>query len=157
MKIKFLQTGKLTDNFLKPGITDFLKRTNRYIQTELIETPDVKFTAKTTPEKVKDKEAEWQVKKIEPADYLVLLDEKGKEFTSVDFASYLQHHFLYSGKNICFIIGGAYGFSDKIYTIANDKIALSKLTFNHQLVRLLFMEQLYRAVSIINGLPYHNQ
>ncbi len=107
--------------------------------------------------KVKDKEGELILKKIIPGDYVILLDDKGKEFTSTQFAAYLEGLFNQSLKNICFVAGGAYGFSDELYKRANAKLSLSKMTFSHQIVRAIFSEQLYRAFTIINNEPYHHE
>ena len=107
--------------------------------------------------KVKDKEGELILKKIIPGDYVILLDDKGKEFTSTQFAAYLEGLFNQSLKNICFVAGGAYGFSDELYKRANAKLSLSKMTISHQIVRDIFSEQLYRAFTIINNEPYHHE
>ncbi len=106
--------------------------------------------------KAKQKEGELILKKILPGDFVILLDDKGKEHTSPQFAAYIENLFNQSLKNICFIVGGAYGFSDEVYQRANAKVSLSKMTFSHQIVRPLFLEQLYRAFTIINNEPYHH-
>lgn len=157
MKIKFIQTGKTTEKYLLSGINEFKKRLSRYSKIQLIEIPDLKNTKSLTPEQVKFNESEQQIKFIEKNDYLILLDENGKSFTSIEFAKYIQNKGVSGFGQLCFLIGGAFGFHESIYKIASDKISLSPMTFNHQVIRLVFMEQLYRAISIINGLPYHNE
>ncbi len=107
--------------------------------------------------KMKEKEGEAILKKINPGDYLILLDDKGKEFSSTQFASYLEGLFNQSLKNIVFVVGGAYGFSEAVYKRANAKLSLSKMTFSHQIIRVIFYEQLYRAFTIINKEPYHHE
>jgi len=110
----------------------------------------------TEIQKIKEKEGELLLKKIVPTDFVVLLDDKGKEFTSIQFAQYLESSFNQSIKNICFVVGGAYGFSDAVYKRANAKLSLSKMTFSHQIIRAIFYEQLYRAFTIIRKEPYHH-
>lgn len=155
MKVTFIQVGKTVSKEIKSITDDYSKRVNRYTKFEevIIDNGSVKVTE---PTKVKDKEGELILKKLATTDYVILLDEKGKEYTSVDFAGVITHLTNQSTKNCCFIIGGAYGFSAEVYKRANAKISLSQMTFSHQIIRAIFMEQLYRAYTIINNEPYHH-
>lgn len=154
MKITLITVGKTTVNEIKLLCDDYNRRINRYARYEEI---SIENPIKTTDAaKMKQKEGEAILKKLQPGDYLILLDEKGKEYTSVEFARALTQLFNQAHKNICFVIGGAYGFSNDLYSRANAKISLSKMTYNHQLIRAIFSEQLYRAFTIINNEPYHH-
>ena len=156
MKIKLLLTGKTKDSYIQEGFVSYIKRINHYIGIETIIIPDLKNSSGMVASIVIEKEAESQLKCIETADYLVLLDEKGKEFSSVDFSVFIQQRMNAGIKNLCFLVGGPYGFSEKIYSRANQKLSLSKMTFSHQLVRIIFAEQLYRAFTILKNEPYHH-
>lgn len=134
---------------------DFEKRIKRYQKYQRIEIPSPKLK-KASPEQIVDAETEQQLKNIQPNDFLILLDEKGQTFTSREFASQVQKWMNRGPQRIVFLVGGAYGFHDKVYARANGKLSLSKMTYNHQLIRLIFIEQLYRCFSILNGHPYHN-
>lgn len=149
--------GKTNFDYLKDGIVLYEKRLKHYISLELKIIPDIKNAKNLNPDQVKHKEGELILQKLQKDDFLILLDEKGKELNSVGFASFLEKQFFNSKKRIVFQIGGAYGFSKEIYERSDSKIALSKMTFSHQMVRLFFVEQLYRAMTIIKGEPYHNQ
>lgn len=155
MKITLLTVGKTTQPEVKSLCADYAQRISRYVKFEelVIENNAIKLTDAI---KIKQKEGELILKKIVPTDYVVLLDEKGKEFTSVQFANWLEGIINLSLKNICFIVGGAYGFSEEVYQRANNKLSLSKMTCNHQLVRAIFSEQLYRGFTIIHKEPYHH-
>lgn len=157
MKITLVLTGKTEAKYLSEGIAVFEKRVQRYIQFDTIVIPEIKNTRSLETLQVKEKEGLQQAKYIGESDFLVLMDEKGKEYGSVEFAGFIQQRMNSSIKNLVFLIGGAYGFSEKIYLRANAKISLSKMTFPHQLVRLIFMEQLYRAFTIIRNEPYHHE
>jgi 23S rRNA (pseudouridine1915-N3)-methyltransferase len=156
MKITLLLVGKTASAEIKAISTDYLKRINHYIRTEevIIENGSIKASDK---KKVKELEGELILKKIAPGDFVILLDDKGREFSSLQFATYLEGLFNQSLKNVCFVVGGAYGFSEQVYKRANAKMSLSKLTFSHQIVRALFLEQLYRAFTIMNKEPYHHE
>jgi len=157
MKITLIQIGKTVNPCLKDLIDIYNLRIKNYISFQLIEISDIKKNKSSKDiDYLKNKEGQEVIKKLTNADFVVLLDEKGKEFTSREFAGYLQKKMNAGTKNLVFIIGGAYGFSEELYQKANDKIALSKMTFSHQLIRLIFAEQLYRAMTIINNHPYHN-
>ncbi|MES2268215.1 MAG: 23S rRNA (pseudouridine(1915)-N(3))-methyltransferase RlmH [Bacteroidota bacterium] len=157
MKITFITVGKTEDAYLKEGIEKYVKRLKHYTRLELIDIPELKNTKALTEEQQKAKEAELILKKITAQDHVILLDENGSEFTSVQFANYINKRSVSSSANLIFIVGGPYGFDQSVYQRANDKISLSRMTFSHQMVRLFFVEQLYRAYSIIKGEPYHHQ
>jgi 23S rRNA (pseudouridine1915-N3)-methyltransferase len=155
MKITLLAIGKTNTAEIRNIVDDYSKRINRYIKFEAvyIENNQQKFSDN---EKQKTKEGELILKKLQSSDYLILLDERGKEFNSVQFAEQLSLLFNQSIKNICFVVGGAYGFSEEVYARSNAKISLSRMTFSHQIIRAIFTEQLYRAFTIINNEPYHH-
>jgi len=157
MKITLLTVGKTEDAYLKDGIEKYIKRLKHYIKLEVNDLPELKNTKALSPEQQKAKEAEMLLKKITNTDYLVLLDENGAELTSQQFADYINKKNIGSVQNLVFIVGGPYGFDQSIYQRANDKFSLSRMTFSHQMVRLFFTEQLYRAFTIIKGEPYHHQ
>ena len=157
MKIKLIAIGKTDEKFLEEGIEKYLKRLKHYHPFEFIIIPDIKQGGKFTAENLKDAEGKLILQKVLEGDHLILLDEKGKEFTSGGFADFLQKKLNSVTTNLVFVIGGAFGFSPAVYQRANDKISLSRMTFSHQMVRLFFVEQLYRAYSIIKGEPYHHQ
>lgn len=157
MRIKLIYVGKTGSSFLVDGEKEYLKRVKRYVPTEIIELPDVKNAKKRSEVEIKAIEAESILKKIKPNEHVILLDEKGKEHTSVGFSKYLQKQFNSGSQGLVFVIGGPYGFDDTVYQRANDKLALSKLTFSHQMIRMFFLEQLYRGLSILNNEPYHHQ
>jgi 23S rRNA (pseudouridine1915-N3)-methyltransferase len=156
MKITLILIGKTTSADVKSICADYSKRINHYVKMEEVIIENTSVKASDT-NKVKEKEGELILKKLIPGDYVILLDDKGKEYTSTQFATYLEGLFNQSLKNICFVVGGAYGFSDALYKRANAKLSLSKMTFSHQIVRAIFAEQLYRAFTIINNEPYHHQ
>jgi 23S rRNA (pseudouridine1915-N3)-methyltransferase len=155
MKITLLAIGKTNSAEIRNIVDDYSKRINRYVKFEAvyIENSQQKFSDN---EKQKIKEGEHILKKLQAGDYLILLDERGKEYNSVQFAEQLNLLFNQSIKNICFVIGGAYGFSEEVYARSNAKISLSRMTFSHQIIRAIFAEQLYRAFTIINNEPYHH-
>ena len=157
MRITLLVVGKTTDVHIETLIQEYQKRLTHYIPFALQIIPELKNTKALTPEQQKQAEGELILRAITAATDLILLDEHGKEYTSVDFASYLQKKISYEGKDMVFVIGGAYGFSDEVYKRANGKISLSKMTFSHQMVRAIFAEQLYRAFTIMRGEPYHHE
>ncbi len=157
MKICLLVIGKTDEAYLQKGIDIFLKRIPHYIQFELKVIPDVKNSKNLSEELQKEKEGELILQQIVPGDELLLLDEQGTEFSSVDFARFLEKKMISGLKRLVFVIGGPYGFSGSIYARSNGKISLSKMTFSHQMVRLIFAEQLYRAMTILKGEPYHHQ
>jgi 23S rRNA (pseudouridine1915-N3)-methyltransferase len=157
MKIMLLTVGKTEDAYIKEGIDKFIKRLKHYIKLEITDLPELKNTKALTPEQQKSREAELILKKITATDVVVLLDENGLEFSSVQFADFLNKKAIGSVQNLVFVIGGPYGFDASVYQRANAQLALSRMTFSHQMVRLFFVEQLYRAYTIIKGEPYHHQ
>jgi len=157
MKIKFLCVGKTTEAYLREGIKIYAERIKHFVPFEIVEIPDVKAKTVTNINFIKDKEAEAILKNISQGDIVILLDEKGEQYDSKNFASFIEKNTVQNAKCMIFIVGGAYGFSDKICQIATHKISLSKMTFTHQMVRLIFAEQLYRGLTIIKNMPYHNQ
>lgn len=157
MKITFLTVGKTEDAYLKEGIEKYVKRLKHYTKLVIIEIDELKNTKALTQDQQKAKEAELILKKILPLDHVILLDEKGKELSSTQFAAYFEKKALGSVPNLVFVVGGPYGFDQSVYERANEKISLSAMTFSHQMVRLFFVEQVYRAFTIIKGEPYHHQ
>ena len=156
MKINLLCIGKTDDKEIKNLINYYLARLPRHWNFEIIEIPDVKNARNLTPDLLKKEEAKLFLNIIENTDLVVLLDEKGKQFTSREFAQKLDSYQNNSIKKICFLVGGAYGFSEEMYQKANEKISISKMTFTHQMIRLFFVEQIYRSDQILQGKPYHN-
>ena len=156
MKINLLCIGKTDDKEIKNLINYYLTRVPRHWNFEITEIPDVKNARNLTPDLLKKEEAKLFLNIIENTDLVVLLDEKGKQFTSREFAQKLDSYQNNSIKKICFLVGGAYGFSEEMYQRANEKISISKMTFTHQMIRLFFVEQIYRADQILQGKPYHN-
>lgn len=156
MKVKFVCVGKTGKKFLEEGELTYLKRLQHYIPVEKIEIPDLKNTKKLTTAVIKQKEGELILSKIESNERFFLLDENGKTFNSNQFADFIQQQFNAGGKAFTFVVGGPYGFSDEVYKKCNGKISLSKMTFSHQMIRMIFFEQLYRAMTILKGEPYHH-
>lgn len=156
MKITLLAIGKTNAKYLQEGIEQYTKRLSHYIPFELKILPDVKTTKALTTDKQKEMEGELFMSAIQQGDWITLLDERGKEFTSRDFASYIDKKMVTIPKNLIFIIGGPYGFSKAMYDRANEKLSLSKMTFSHEMIRLFFVEQIYRAMTILKGEPYHH-
>ena len=157
MKVKFICIGKTGKSFLEEGENEYLKRLKHYIPVERIEIPDLKNAKKLTFEQIKEQEGKEILAKVQTGDHLILLDERGDFYSSVQFSNFLQQKFNSGGKAIAFVVGGAYGFSDELYQAATGKISLSKMTFSHQMVRMIFFEQLYRAMTILRGEPYHHE
>ena len=157
MKITFITVGKTEDAYLKDGIEKYVKRLKHYTKLELVEINELKNTKALTEDQQKTKEAELILKKVTAQDHLILLDEAGQEFTSVQFSNYLNKQAIGSVSSLVFVVGGPYGFDQSVYLRANDKVSLSRMTFSHQMVRLFFVEQLYRSFTIIKGEPYHHQ
>ncbi len=157
MEILLLTVGKTTRQYVKDGIEDFSTRLKRYIQYSIVCLPDVK-TSKALSESVqKEKEGESILGYLNPSDYVVILDEHGREYTSVEFASFISKTMLSGRKRLIFVVGRPYGFSPKVYERADSKISLSKMTFTHEMVRMFFTEQVYRAMTILRGEPYHHE
>jgi 23S rRNA (pseudouridine1915-N3)-methyltransferase len=157
MKIALLSIGKTDNRLFKEIIDEYVKRLNYYIPFEDIYIPDIKNRKSISEVEQKNLEGDKLIKALELTDYIVLLDEKGKKFNSSGFANYIEKKMHTVPKRLVFIIGGPYGFSKSVYDIANEKISLSEMTFTHQMVRMIFTEQLYRAMTIINNEPYHHE
>lgn len=157
MKTVLLVVGRTVESHFITAIQDYIQRTKRYIQFDMEVIPELKNTKSLSMEVQKDKEGELIIKALQPGDVIVLLDEGGKEMRSIEFADYMKRKMNTVNKRLVFIIGGPYGFSPKIYNIAHEKISLSRMTFSHQMVRLIFIEQLYRAMSILHNSPYHHE
>jgi len=157
MKIKLLAIGKTDNKNLQLFMDDYIKRLGFYISFEILIIPDLKKTKSLTENQQKQKEGELLLKNLEPSDKVILLDEKGKSYSSVGLSEFLQKKMNSGIKTLVFIIGGPYGFSDEIYSRANGKLSLSAMTFSHQMVRLFFIEQLYRAFTILKNEPYHHK
>ena len=156
MKIILLGISKDKEDYLMQGIKDYVKRINKYVSFEYKMLPGLKKSSKMSINNIKQKEAEKFLSSFSKDTHIVLLDEKGNHYDSNEFSKKISGYMLSGKKNVAFLIGGAYGFDNSIYNRANEKIALSKMTFNHQLIRIIFLEQLYRAFTIINNEPYHN-
>ena len=157
MKIQLIVIGKTAQPFVRLGLEEFSGRLKHYLPFEMEVIPELKNTKNLSIEQQKEKEGEYLLKSFQPGDCIVLLDEKGKEMSSMQFAEYLGKKSQVVSKRLVFVIGGAYGFSPHVYETAHEKIALSQMTFSHQLIRLIFAEQLYRAMTIINHEPYHHE
>jgi 23S rRNA (pseudouridine1915-N3)-methyltransferase len=157
MKIKLIAVGKTDDKNLQTLIEVYQNRLKHYVNFHLEIIPDIKNAKNLSQTQQKEKEGELILNKLSATDQLVLLDEKGKEFRSVTFSKYLQKKMLSGIKQLVFVIGGPYGFSDEVYKKATGKISLSKMTFSHQMIRLFVVEQLYRAFTILKNEPYHHE
>lgn len=157
MKICLLVIGKTDASYFSQAISEYVNRLTHYIPFELEIIPDLKNTKTLSVDQQKQKEGELILKSLQSSDYVVLLDERGKEYSSLQFASYIEKKTHTVSKRIVFIIGGPYGFSQDVYDRANEKLTLSRMTFSHQMIRLIFVEQLYRAMTILNNEPYHHE
>ncbi|WP_276089841.1 23S rRNA (pseudouridine(1915)-N(3))-methyltransferase RlmH [Pedobacter sp. JY14-1] len=157
MKITLLVTGKTEEKYLTEGIEKYLSRLKHYIGFSMTVIPELKNTKHLSEAQQKSREAELILKQLSNSDTVILLDEKGKKYTSMQFANYLNKQMIGSVQQLVFVIGGPYGFDETIYKRANGSLSLSDMTFSHQMVRLFFAEQLYRAFSILRGEPYHHE
>lgn len=157
MKFTLLVVGRTVEKHYITAIDDYVSRTKHFTQFDLEVIPELKNTKSLSMEQQKEKEAEMILKALQPGDVVVLLDEHGKEFRSIEFADWIERKMHTVNKRLVFIIGGPYGFSPKVYAVAQEKISLSKMTFSHQMIRLIFVEQLYRAFTILNNNPYHHE
>lgn len=156
MRITLYNIGKTDQNYVKEGISDYQKRIGFFVDFKIVDLPEIKNAKSLSPQLIKQKEGETLIKSLDKGDIVILLDENGSLFSSKGFSEWLGKQLSQGIKHLVFITGGAYGFSDEMYKIANFKMSLSKMTFTHQMVRLIFSEQLYRAFTIIKGIPYHN-
>ncbi len=157
MQIKLLCVGKTHSAYLTEGLDEYTKRVNKYVKFEITPLPDIKNTAGLSEDQRKNEEGKIIVENIPAGAFIVLLDEKGKEYTSEKFADQWQRWFNQGCKHIICVVGGPYGFSKEMYERANAKISLSTMTFSHEMVRLFFVEQLYRSLTIIKNEPYHHR
>ncbi len=157
MKVCLLVIGKTDASYIREGIAEYEKRLTRYIPYEMKVLPDVKNAKNLTESLQKEREGEMLLEQFQAGDFVVLLDEKGRQYSSVEFSQFLAQKMLGTIKRLVFVVGGPYGFSEEVYKRANDKISLSKMTFSHQMVRMIFAEQIYRAMTILKGEPYHHE
>ena len=157
MKIVFLTIGKTVNTHLISLQNDYQDRLKHYTSFEYNSIPELKNTKNRSEQEQKEKEADLILKHLEATDEVILLDENGKHYSSVDFASFIDKKMLGTQKRMVFVVGGPYGFSQRLYNRANGLLSLSKMTFSHQMVRMIFVEQLYRAFTILKGEPYHHQ
>lgn len=156
MKVTLLTVGKTDVAWVKQGLTLYSERLTHYVPFCVTEIPELKKVSSLSREQIKQREGELILKAVKPADDVVLLDERGKQYSSLEWADVIGKK-LVAGKDIVFVIGGAYGFSEAVYQRANGAVSLSKMTFSHQMVRTIFTEQLYRAFTILKGEPYHHE
>lgn len=156
MKIELMAVGRVASRYLQEGIDMYTSRIGHYMPFSVTLIPDVKTTKGLTQEKQKEMEGRAILSQLQAGDVLVLLDERGKEMTSREFATYIDRKSVTVARRLVFFIGGPYGFSPEVYERANEKISLSRMTFSHEMVRLFFVEQIYRAMTILRGEPYHH-
>ena len=156
MKVTLILTGKTKTGYLQVGLDDYVKRIGRYVPFSLDTIPDLKLSKKMSLEEIKKLEGQRILQRLKPTDHVVLLDERGKQYSSEGFARFLEGLEGRTAQTV-FVIGGAYGFSNEVYERADQKLALSEMTFSHQMVRMIFTEQLYRALTILKGEPYHHK
>lgn len=156
MKIKLLAIGKTSEDYLKEGMAIYLKRLKHYLPFEYQELPDVKNPKNLSSAQIKEQEGQSIIAQLQAGDFLMLLDEGGKQFSSEGFAQLIEKKNISGVRTLVFVIGGAYGFSPPVYERADGQMSLSKMTFSHQMVRLFALEQMYRAQSILKGEPYHH-
>ena len=156
MNIKLIVVGKTNAKYLLEGEKEYENRLKHYTKFEEIILPDVKQAGKLSENELKKKEGQLIFGKLQSSDHVILLDDKGKTHSSIEFANFLQQKMNSSLKSLVFVVGGAFGFSDEVFQRANFKLSLSKMTFSHQMVRLIFKEQLYRGFSILKGEKYHH-
>lgn len=157
MKLILLTVGRTDVKWVRESLDIYVSRLVHYVPFELREIPELKNASSLTEDLIRRKEGELILKQLKPSEVLVLLDEKGREFRSVEFADHIKDSLAHGAGDIVFCIGGAYGFSPEVYARAKEKISLGKMTFSHQMVRTIFAEQLYRAFTIIKGEPYHHE
>lgn len=156
MKTLLIMVGKTTDRHFQAGIDDYVGRIGHYMPFETVTIPELKNTKKLSEDQQKTAEGELILKQLSPSDTVVLLDEHGRELRSVEFARWLEQRRA-TARRLVFVVGGPYGFSQAVYDRANEQLSLSKMTFSHQMIRLVFTEQVYRACTIIKGEPYHHE
>lgn len=157
MDIQLLTIGQTRIPFVNAGIDEYVGRLKRYVPFSIVSLPDVKRTKAMTEERQKEEEGKAMLARVERGDLLILLDERGEELTSVGFSQWLQRRMSSGRKRLILAVGGPYGFPKEVYDRADGLLSLSRMTFNHEMVRLFFVEQLYRAMTILRGEPYHHQ
>lgn len=157
MEIVLLTVGKTQTGFVKDGIENYVARLRHYVAYSIIEVPDVKQAGRLPEQKQKEEEGKAILSRLATSDLVILLDERGKEYSSMEFATRMESWMAGGRKRIVFVVGGPYGFSQAIYERADGKVSLSRMTFNHEMVRLFFTEQIYRAMTILRGEPYHHE
>lgn len=156
MKAELWAIGKTNERYIEEGMAIYEKRLKHYLPFQWCVIPDIKAAGNLSPEQIKAKEGVSILTKVKPEDMLILLDERGRSMDSVAFSAWMDKKLQQSQRRLIFVIGGAYGFSEEVYQRADDRVALSPMTFSHQMVRLFFLEQLYRAMTILRNEPYHN-
>lgn len=157
MNVTLLTVGKTDVKWVKEGLDLYVSRLKHYVPFTVMEIPELKKAGALTRAQIKEKEGELILKQVSPQDILILLDEHGREIRSMEFAEYMEKQLASGARNMVFVVGGAYGFSDAVYERSQGRISLSKMTFSHQMVRTIFAEQLYRAFTILKGEPYHHE
>ena len=157
MKITLLVVGRTTERYFTEAIDEYKNRLKHYIPFDLEVIPELKNTKNLSETQQKEKEGELILKQIQPGDNLVLLDERGKEYSSIKFAQFIEKKTHSVSRRLVFVVGGPYGFSEKVYDTAQEKLSISKMTFSHQMIRMIFLEQIYRAMTILNNEPYHHE
>lgn len=157
MKTIFLVIGKTTDKRIEQLTDEYIGRISHYMPFRLEVIPELRNAKNLSQEQQKEQEAELIKKSLQPGDYIILLDEHGKERRSIEFAQWMQKRMAASPRRLVFIVGGPYGFAPQIHKMAQEEISLSQMTFSHQMIRLLFVEQIYRSMTILNGEPYHHE
>lgn len=157
MEIELLTVGKTSIRFVEEGIKEYTRRLKHYIPFSIKALPDIRNASKLSETKQKEAEGEKILASLTNSDYVVLLDEHGKEYTSVEFSSFIEKQMIAGRRKVVFVVGGPYGFSQEVYNCADSLLSLSKMTFNHEMVRLFFVEQIYRGMTILRGEPYHHE
>lgn len=157
MNIELITIGKTKTHYVSEGIDEYLKRLKRYVPFEITEIPDVKNAGRISKEEQKEAEGVQILNRLQPSDHIILLDERGKQYKSIEFADKLQNIMASGKKRLVMVVGGPYGFSKPVYERANELLSLSKMTFNHEMVRLFITEQIYRGMTILRGEPYHHE
>lgn len=157
MKMTLLTVGKTDKDWVRQGLDIYISRLKHYVPFSITEIPELKNVSSLSKDQIKTREGELILKNIRPTDDVILLDEHGKEYSSMELAKIIQDKITYGGRDIVYVIGGAYGFSEAVYKRADSKLSLSRMTFSHQMVRAIFAEQIYRAFTIMRGEPYHHE
>lgn len=157
MKIEFWMHGKTADRYLAEGIKIYVDRINHYVPFKMAIIDEVRKSGTGSSARLRQQQGQKLLNRLQPGDFLILLDQRGKSLSSVEFAGYLENQLVQSHRRLIFCAGGAYGFSESVYARCNFKLSLSAMTFSHQMVRLFFVEQFYRALTILRGEKYHNE